>query len=69
MYINESLTQREKELFYRVREFRRIHNFKYVWTKYGKPYLKKDEEARSISFGSAKDFDNFKVTSHDERAF
>lgn len=62
MYINESLTQRAKELFYRVREFRRIHNFKYVWTKYGKPYLKKDEEARSISFGSAKDFDNFKAS-------
>jgi hypothetical protein len=30
LYINESLTPKAKELFYKVREFRKSYNFKYV---------------------------------------
>jgi hypothetical protein len=61
LYINESLTPHAKELYYHVREFRRLHQFKYVWTKYGKSFLKKDDKARPVSFGIAKDFEIFKA--------
>ena len=40
LYINESLAQRARDLFSRVRDFKRIHGFKYAWTKYGKSFLK-----------------------------
>ena len=61
LYINESLTPRAKELYYHVREFRKLHRFKYAWTKYGKSFLKKDDDSRAVSFGTAKDFDSFKI--------
>ena len=61
LYINESLTQRARDLFSRVRDFKRIHGFKYAWTKYGKSFLKQNDDARAVSFGLRSEFDNFKA--------
>ena len=61
LYINESLTQKARDLFSRVRDFKRIHGFKYAWTKYGKSFLKQNDDARAVSFGSRREFDNFKA--------
>jgi cell division protein FtsB len=49
LYINESLTPKAKELFYKVREFRKSYNFKYVWTRYGKCYLLKNDTDQDIA--------------------
>lgn len=61
LYINESLTPKAKDLFYKVREFRKIHNFKYVWTRYGKTHLKKEDAATTKSFASLIDFEKFRT--------
>jgi hypothetical protein len=59
LYINKSLTPRAKELFYKVREFRRKYNFKYAWTKNGKSYVKKTDTDPAVSFKSMKEFELF----------
>ena len=60
LYINESLTPKAKELFYKVREFRKSYNFKYVWTRYGKCYLKTNDTDQDIaSFTSLMAFEKF----------
>ena len=61
LYINESLTPRTKELYFKVREFRNAHQFKYAWTKNGKSFLKENDDARSISFNTLQEFDRFKA--------
>lgn len=61
LYINESLTPKARNLFFRVRLFKKTHRFKYVWTKYGIPFLKKSDEARIISFESSREFDDFEA--------
>ena len=44
-----------------MRDFKRIHGFKYAWTKYGKSFLKQNDDARAVSFGSRREFDSFKA--------
>lgn len=62
LFINESLTALSKQLFWQVRQFKKEHNFKYCWTKYGKVYLRKDDaHAEVISFTSSSDFEKFKA--------
>ena len=61
LYINESLTPRAKELYFKVREFRNVHQFKYAWTKNGKSFLKENDDARSISFNTLQEFDRLKA--------
>ena len=58
---NESLTPQAKELYFKVREFRNAHQFKYAWTKNGKSFLKENDDARSISFNTLQEFDRFKA--------
>ncbi|CAK1582183.1 unnamed protein product [Parnassius mnemosyne] len=43
VYINERLTRFYRQLFYKVREVGRHHNYKYVWTRNGKIFLRKDD--------------------------
>ena len=59
LYINESLTLKARELFYKVREFRRKFDFKYAWTRNGKSYLKKTDTDTVISFKSMTEFELF----------
>ena len=60
IYINESLTQKAKGIFNEVNEFKKTRNFKFIWTKYGKTYLRKDEHTEAISFPTLRDFIKFK---------
>jgi hypothetical protein len=63
IYMNESLTQKSRELLWKVKEYKRENRYKYVWTKYGKVLLKKDAilSSQVFSFTSLKDFDQFKA--------
>ena len=48
IYINESLTRLNKDLFYKALMFKKENGFKFLWTRNGTIHLKKDESARSV---------------------
>ena len=62
LYINESLTQKNRELLAKVKEFKRVNHFKFAWTKNGKVLLRKDDNPASqvYSFMSMANFEEFK---------
>lgn len=43
LYINESLTSKLRELLYEVKTFKRNNKSKFVWTRNGKVFLRKDD--------------------------
>lgn len=43
IYISESLTPKNKRLYYLAREFAKSQNYTYCWTSYGKVFLRKTE--------------------------
>lgn len=43
LYINESLTQKSRDLLKEVKAFKRDHFYKFAWTKQGKVLLKKSD--------------------------
>ena len=51
IYVSESLSPRNKELFRDCLKFKRDHNFNYIWTQSGKIHLRKNKHspARIIS--------------------
>ncbi|XP_028412919.1 uncharacterized protein LOC114535793 [Dendronephthya gigantea] len=61
LYINESLTPKCRILLKEVKHFKRNHNFKYVWSRQGKIYLKKDESSSVLSFTTLKEFQDYKI--------
>ena len=65
IYLNESLTQRTRELLKEVKAFKRDNHFKFVWTKQGKVFLKKDDGSSSTvrSFSSLEELAAFKEAS------
>lgn len=48
IFINESLTRKNKELFNKVLNFRRERGYNYIWTRNGNIYLKQSDYAKSI---------------------
>ncbi|XP_028406783.1 uncharacterized protein LOC114529226 [Dendronephthya gigantea] len=62
IYINESLTQKGRDLLWAVKEYKRENRYKYVWI-FGKVFLKKDATPSSqvFSFTSKKNFDQLKA--------
>ena len=58
--VAESCSQ-ARDLYFEVREFKRQNGFKYAWTNYGKPHLKKDDTSRSKSFTNLLEFEAFKA--------
>ena len=46
-YISENLTATQRELFYKARQHKTAHNYKYAWTKHGSIYIKKTETSRA----------------------
>lgn len=48
-FINESLTNIRKKLFFTAKNFQKANNFKYLWTRNGKIYLKKDDNCGVIN--------------------
>ena len=65
IYLNKSLTQRTRDLLKDVKVFKRDYHFKFVWTKQGKVFLKKDDSSSSTarSFSSLEEFAAFKEAS------
>ena len=62
IYLNESVTQRTRELLKEVKAFKRDYHFKFLWTKQGKVFLQKDDSSSSTlrSFLSLEEFAAFK---------
>ena len=50
IYVNESLTAQSRAIFSEAKKFRSQYNFKFIWTRNGKVYLRKDESQLSPSF-------------------
>ena len=59
IYINESLTPYRKRLFNRILEFKRTHNYKYLWTNNGRIMLRESESSQPQCFVSYADFDKY----------
>lgn len=62
IYINESFTAKGKQLFYEVKTYQKSHNFKYIWSRNGSVYLRKNDDhtTESVHFKSLKEFEEFK---------
>lgn len=48
IFINENLTAYNKELLYQAREKAKELNFRFTWFRFGKVYMRKDEQSRPI---------------------
>ena len=60
LYIHESLTVKTRAILNKVKEFKRRHHFKFVWTRQGKFLLKRNEnQSETHVFASLKDFEEF----------
>lgn len=57
IYIGENLTATQRELFYKVRQHKTKHNYKYAWTKHGTIYIKKTEQDRALRIDSVEDLE------------
>jgi len=54
-FINESLAKANKVLFKTCLEFKKIHGYMYIWTKYGVTHLKERDDSPIIIMKSRKD--------------
>lgn len=57
VYINESLCPAKKVLFARARDVKREKDFKYLWVRSGKIFLRKSDESRVQVIASQADID------------
>ena len=48
IFLNESLTRQNKELFRQAQEFKRGHAFKFIWTRNGNIFIRKTEHSKVI---------------------
>ena len=55
IYINESLTQKNKELFKDCLKFKKDHSYKFLWTNAGKIFLRRDADSPVIPVYSSVD--------------
>ena len=65
--ISESLTKDNKELFKSCLQMKKSFKFKFIWTKYGKIFMRKDESPASSVFQicSKKDLCKLSPLGHD----
>ena len=59
IHINESLTTYRKRLFGRILEFKREHNYKFIWTANGKIMLRETDTSPTKCFVTFEKFDEF----------
>ena len=57
IHVNESLTPYRKRLLGRILQFKRDHNYKFIWTANGKIMLKKTESSTTKCFVTHGEFD------------
>ena len=55
IYINESLTQKNKELFKDCLKFKKDHSYKFLWNNAGKIFLRRDTDSPVIPVYSSVD--------------
>ncbi|KAJ2951832.1 hypothetical protein O0L34_g13995 [Tuta absoluta] len=60
IYLSEHLSSQCKELHYAARKFAKEHSFTYVWIKYGRVYLRKNDNEPAIHIKTKNDFDKLK---------
>lgn len=48
LYVGEHLSSSTKDIHYTVRQFAKDKNYKFVWVKFGKVYLRKDDKSPPI---------------------
>ena len=59
IHVNESLTPYRKRLLGRIQQFKRDHNYKFIWTTNGKILLKKTESSTTKCFVTHEEFEEF----------
>ena len=66
IYISESLTQKNKELFKSCLQVKKSQKIKFIWTKYGKIFMRKDESPASpvVQIMSTKDLQKLTQFGH-----
>lgn len=57
LFLNENLTQANKDLFWKARSRGKEANYKFVWTKNGKIFARKEEGSPLIRVESAEDLE------------
>jgi len=60
IFINESLTKNNKQIFHSARLFKKDNHWKYCWTKNGVTYLKWDDSNRPSQIKSESDLEALK---------
>lgn len=57
IYISENLTPTNKDLFNKSLALKKRANFRFLWTRYGNTYMKKDEDSAVIQIATEKDLE------------
>jgi len=63
IYIRENLTSKSSFLFKQARDFRNQYNYKFVWTKNGQIFLRKNEAEKIINVANEEVIHNLKSNS------
>lgn len=56
VYVNESLTILNRQLFSKAREYRKQNNLKYLWIKTGKIFMRAKDDGKVFEIKSISDF-------------
>ena len=62
IFVNESLTTTNREIFKACRNFKKVNNWKYVWTKQGQTYLKKSDNDNTWKIESISDLTKYEIS-------
>lgn len=57
VYINEHLTKQRKQLVYEAKQIKKAKNYKFVWTKGGKVFIRKNETSNIIQLHTLEDLE------------
>ncbi|XP_065069974.1 uncharacterized protein LOC135694986 [Rhopilema esculentum] len=55
IYMNESLTKRNKDLMYNIRMKKQENNWKFIWSRNGTMYARKDENSEFLRINDEED--------------
>ncbi|XP_067951792.1 uncharacterized protein [Watersipora subatra] len=61
IYINEVLSRSQNELFWKTRNFKKEHSYRFIWTFKQKIYLRKTPDSDAIEISSEQDLDTLKL--------
>lgn len=55
IYVNEHLTRKKKHILFEARQLKYEKNYKYLWTKSGKIFIRKEDRSPIINLNSIDD--------------